>query len=208
MDLKKEIPAAWKGRDCQVWTGPYSGFKERTWRKYDHSTPRRACINLGAPIEMRATKHEALYKKSSSRTMMQMLVGILQSPIQTELSSFLLNLSAPGLDYTMEYRSYDSINGGPVMATPVKKENVTCFCCLAAGQTTSFKLGGKKCEDKCLLNSLSSFLDSTIITELNLLQCLINNDQNGLVHALFNDRLIKERLGRAFAEEIDKGVHY
>ncbi|VDI04070.1 Hypothetical predicted protein [Mytilus galloprovincialis] len=32
MSFKREIPAAWKGRESQFWTGPYSGFKERTWR--------------------------------------------------------------------------------------------------------------------------------------------------------------------------------
>ncbi|CAG2234658.1 unnamed protein product [Mytilus edulis] len=52
------------------------------------------------------------------------------------------------------------------MATPIKKENVTCFCCLSAGQTRSFKLGGKKCEETSLVNIISSYLDSTIVTEL------------------------------------------
>ncbi|CAC5410023.1 unnamed protein product [Mytilus coruscus] len=32
MAFKKEIPEAWKGKEDQVWTGPYSGYKERTWR--------------------------------------------------------------------------------------------------------------------------------------------------------------------------------
>ncbi|CAG2231346.1 unnamed protein product [Mytilus edulis] len=52
------------------------------------------------------------------------------------------------------------------MATPEKKKNITCFCCLAAGQTRSCKLGGKKCEETGMLNNLSSFLDSTIKTQL------------------------------------------
>ncbi|CAG2220118.1 unnamed protein product [Mytilus edulis] len=33
--FKREIPAAWKGSESQVWTGPYSGFKERTWSVSD-----------------------------------------------------------------------------------------------------------------------------------------------------------------------------
>ncbi|CAC5385991.1 unnamed protein product [Mytilus coruscus] len=35
MAFKKVIPDAWKGTESQVWTGPYSGLKERTWRVSD-----------------------------------------------------------------------------------------------------------------------------------------------------------------------------
>ncbi|CAG2234680.1 unnamed protein product [Mytilus edulis] len=35
MGFKREIPDAWRGRESQVWTGPISGYKERTLRGGD-----------------------------------------------------------------------------------------------------------------------------------------------------------------------------
>ncbi|CAC5398399.1 unnamed protein product [Mytilus coruscus] len=57
MAFKKEIPDSWKGRESQVWTGPNSGFKERTWRVSDRDV---ACPVPECPVITRHLREHAL----------------------------------------------------------------------------------------------------------------------------------------------------
>lgn len=57
MAFKRDIPAAWKVRESQVWTGPYSGFKERTCRVSDRDV---ACPVPECPVITRHLREHAL----------------------------------------------------------------------------------------------------------------------------------------------------
>ncbi|CAC5394736.1 unnamed protein product [Mytilus coruscus] len=57
MASKKEIPEAWKGKEDKVWTGPYSGYKERTWRVSDRDV---ACPVPECPVITRHLREHAL----------------------------------------------------------------------------------------------------------------------------------------------------
>ncbi|CAC5415970.1 unnamed protein product [Mytilus coruscus] len=57
MASKKKIPEAWKGKEDQVWTGPYSGYKERTWRVSDRDV---ACPVPECPVITRNLREHAL----------------------------------------------------------------------------------------------------------------------------------------------------
>ncbi|VDI22456.1 Hypothetical predicted protein [Mytilus galloprovincialis] len=57
MAFKKVIPEAWKGKEHLVWTGPYSGFKERTWRLSDRDV---ACPVPDCPVITRHLREHAL----------------------------------------------------------------------------------------------------------------------------------------------------
>ncbi|CAG2243272.1 unnamed protein product [Mytilus edulis] len=57
MAFKREIPDAWRGRESQVWTGPISGYKERTWRV---SVRDVACPVPGCPVMTRHLREHAL----------------------------------------------------------------------------------------------------------------------------------------------------
>ncbi|CAC5371668.1 unnamed protein product [Mytilus coruscus] len=57
MAFKKVIPEAWKGKEDQVWTGPYSGYKERTWRVSDRDV---ACPVPECPVITRHLREHAL----------------------------------------------------------------------------------------------------------------------------------------------------
>ncbi|XP_063436976.1 uncharacterized protein LOC134718406 [Mytilus trossulus] len=57
MAFKREIPDAWRGRESQVWTGPISGYKERTWRVSARDV---ACPVPGCPVISRQMREHAL----------------------------------------------------------------------------------------------------------------------------------------------------
>ncbi|CAC5380398.1 unnamed protein product [Mytilus coruscus] len=57
MAFKREIPEAWKGKEDQVWTGPYSGYKERTWRMSDRDV---ACPVPECPVVTGHLREHAL----------------------------------------------------------------------------------------------------------------------------------------------------
>lgn len=57
MAFKRDIPAAWKARESQVLTGPYSGFKERTCRVSDRDV---ACPVPECPVITRHLREHAL----------------------------------------------------------------------------------------------------------------------------------------------------
>lgn len=72
-----------------------------------------------------------------------------------------------------------------------------CYFARTTGKPQTDRTMGINIENK----HESDLQDMHSTTFQNLFKCLINNYQNGLVHALFNDRSVKERLEKVIAED-------